>query len=88
MSEATIYVNLSDEPECYFPVEHYTLNEARAEASRHAGDTLGGRGRSRYTGKRTIPLVVCADFEECGRSDHSQPVECWTFDLYEGTWRR
>lgn len=84
MTTKQLYMT-EDGSEIYFPAAHYTYNEARGEAASYAEDMIWGYGRSRYLGKRNVPLHDCGDdwwdCQEC------PAVPTWVFETYEGTYR-
>jgi hypothetical protein len=82
--ESSLYVAADGDLECYVPAS-VPLNEARTIAAGHAADTIGGWGRSRYTGKRDVPLHDHDEWECC---EACPSVAAWCFEVYEGTYRR
>lgn len=87
MSEpGTPYVSV-DGDEVFFPVAHYSYNEARTAAASFAQEMDGPWGRSRYTGKHPRGLHDHDEpwNDECGHACPPEPT--WCFELYEGTYR-
>lgn len=81
MSGVGPYVS-PDYDEVYLPVEHWTYNTARSEAADWAQQFIDTWGRSRYTGKRDVPLHDHEEWEYC---ESCPAVPAWCFDIYEGT---
>lgn len=75
------YVSI-EQDQIYFPVEHYTYNEARSEAAGWAREFLDMWGRSKYMGKWMVPLHDHEDWEYC---EDCPAVRAWHFDIYEVT---
>ena len=80
------YVN-ADNDEFYFPVHDWAYNEARSEVASHVEGTHGPWTRTRFDGKRVIQIHDHDDWEEIMEDNCPQPM-CWTFVIYEGTYRR
>jgi hypothetical protein len=72
--------------EVYLPVEGYTIAQARHAAASYAEEAIGSWGRARYTGRRSIPLHDCGD--EWYSCEVCPPEPTWTFETYEGSYRR
>lgn len=66
----------------YLPVVAYSFNQARATAASWAADFIPVWGRSRYTGRRDVPLHDHEDWEGC---DECPSERSWCFDVYEGS---
>jgi hypothetical protein len=71
-----------DNDELYLPVEIWTYNKARSEAASWAKEFTDVWGRSKYTGKRYVPLHNHEDWEDCCTCPE---ILSWCFELYEGT---
>ena len=75
------YVSI-EQDEVYLPVEHWSYNEARSEAADWAQTFIDTWGRSRYKGKKYVPLHDHDDWEYC---EDCPDVLVWEFEIYEGT---
>ena len=69
-----------DMDELYLPVAGWSYGLARSSAAEWARETLDSYGRSRYTGKRHVPIHDHDDYEWC---EECPAVLCWCFDIYE-----
>lgn len=80
------YISI-DNDELFLPVGDWTYNMARSEAADWAQDFIDTWGRSRYTGKRYVPLHDHIDWEEC---EVCPEILSWCFEIYEGSprWRK
>lgn len=66
--------------EFYLLASEYTLNEARHEAAGWARELSDEWGRSRYVGRRWVPLHDHQDWESC---ESCPDRKAWCFDIYE-----
>jgi hypothetical protein len=71
----------------YLPVSDYPFNVARREAASLAEEMNGSWERTRYQGKH---LRALHDHDEPwdGSDCACPPEQVWSFELYEGTYRR
>jgi hypothetical protein len=73
-----------DGDEVYLPVSDWTYREALSGAAEFAREIMDRWGRSKYDGKRDIPLHDHDDWEGC---EDCPAIPCWCFELYEGPYR-
>lgn len=69
----------------YLRASDWTYGQARSEAAKWAAEFIDYWGRSRYTGKRDVPLHDHGEWEGC---EECPAVPAWCFDIYEGSLRK